>query len=541
MKKQDEKKRALYQFPACAEEYIKLIVKKMRYRRKVQQDVQAELAAHFEDELKDCATGEEREQKAKRLIAGFGDVKLLAVLLRRAKKRCRPLWQKALVRSAQVLGIIFLYLLICLSPMIVGRPTISVNYVDWLNEAVRAGRDEADNARPYYEKAAQLYVMMPDGLTTRSADWSADLNDVELDLLPNWLDDNKQAIDAIRQGSACPGYWSKYQGDETKLSEGLVANAMEILPSYRRLAFALQWQIRYEVYNGDIDKAFSDCVAMVKFGCHLHSNGLLIEQLVGIALEALAHNTIFTLLERNDTPADVLKSTQQELDKLFNTQEPIISMEAEKVFWYDQIQRSFTDDGKGSGRLLVRGLAYVVTDDWMDNLWRFVSFNYPDRKETLETIERYFKGFDEFVGQTPLDLRDKDIDEQQWDQDDNIAPKMLKHLTDAHKRVSQIAWRTKTGRRALLTVLAALRYEKENGRYPDSPNELVKAGYLQKIPIDPYSDSPLVYRRTEDGFLLYSFGSNLMDDGGILGLGENGKPRMWADNGDWVFWPTSED
>jgi hypothetical protein len=53
MKKQDEKQRAFYRFPACAEEYIKQVLKKMRYRRKVRQDVQAELAAHFEDELQD--------------------------------------------------------------------------------------------------------------------------------------------------------------------------------------------------------------------------------------------------------------------------------------------------------------------------------------------------------------------------------------------------------------------------------------------------------------------------------------------------------
>jgi hypothetical protein len=34
------------------------------------------------------------------------------------------------------------------------------------------------------------------------------------------------------------------------------------------------------------------------------------------------------------------------------------------------------------------------------------------------------------------------------------------------------------------------------------------------VPIDPYSDRPLVYRRTDDGYLLYSVGSNRVDDGG---------------------------
>jgi len=57
------------------------------------------------------------------------------------------------------------------------------------------------------------------------------------------------------------------------------------------------------------------------------------------------------------------------------------------------------------------------------------------------------------------------------------------------------------------------------------------------LPMDPYSDGPLIYQKTEGGFLLYSFGSNLKDDVGKLGLGSQGTPKMWADNGDWVFWP----
>ncbi len=60
------------------------------------------------------------------------------------------------------------------------------------------------------------------------------------------------------------------------------------------------------------------------------------------------------------------------------------------------------------------------------------------------------------------------------------------------------------------------------------------------LPMDPYSDAPLIYRRTDGGFLLYSFGTNLTDEGGKLGLGSQGTPRMWADNGDWVFWLVRE-
>jgi len=547
MESENETKSRLNKLPACATEYIKQVLKKMRYRRKVRRDVQAELEAHFEDELKQCITDEEKEKKAQQLITNFGDVKLLAVLLRRAKKRCRPLWRKALVCSFQALGIIVLYFLICSSPMLVGKPTISVNYVDWLNELVRAGRDEQDNARPYYEKAFELYVEMPQWLSKSRAKWPTDFNDVKLNLLADWLADNQAAIDALREGSRCPGCWSEYQSDEPELNKAplttvsmvnaIVANAMEILPSYRRLAFALRWQILYKAYNGDIDTALSDSVALMRFGDHLLGHGLLIEQLVGIAMEALAHNAIFMLLERVDVPADVLKSAQEKLDKQFGSQEPIVSVEAEKVFWYDIIQRAFTDDGQGSGRMLARGLPYVATDDWKDNLWRFVSFSYPDRQEMVANIDRYFERFAEILAETPWDMRNEAIDEQEGNEDVRIAPIMLKINIPAYRRVSQIAWRMKTGRQALLTVLAIMRYEKEKDQYPAGLDELVEAGYLKKLPMDPYGDGPLIYRRTNGGFLLYSFGMDLTDDGGKLGLDSRGTPRMWADNGDWVFWP----
>ena len=66
---------------------------------------------------------------------------------------------------------------------------------------------------------------------------------------------------------------------------------------------------------------------------------------------------------------------------------------------------------------------------------------------------------------------------------------------------------------------------------------MVEAGYLKKLPMDPYSDRPFVYRKTESGFFLYSFGENLKDDDGEMGLGSRGTPKLYMDNGDWVFWP----
>jgi len=98
--------------PRCAGEYIKLVIKKMRYRKQVRADVLAELASDFEEELKECTGDEQKQQIARQLIEEFGDVKLLAALLRRAKKRCRPLWRTVVARTFQAFGALILCLII---------------------------------------------------------------------------------------------------------------------------------------------------------------------------------------------------------------------------------------------------------------------------------------------------------------------------------------------------------------------------------------------------------------------------------------------
>ena len=146
--KRDETK-----LPGCAEEFIRQVVRKMRYSRKARREVQAELTAHFEDELKGCAEAREREQRARRLLEEFGAAPLLAALCRRGKKRCRPLWAKAIVRTLQAVGVAVLLLIFYTVWFVSGRPTVKVDYLVLLNQMSRPTISEADNAWPLYAKA----------------------------------------------------------------------------------------------------------------------------------------------------------------------------------------------------------------------------------------------------------------------------------------------------------------------------------------------------------------------------------------------------
>ena len=61
------------------------------------------------------------------------------------------------------------------------------------------------------------------------------------------------------------------------------------------------------------------------------------------------------------------------------------------------------------------------------------------------------------------------------------------------------------------------------GAYPNSLAELVP-NLLPEAPIDPWSGKGLLYRRTEHGFILYSVGDNMQDDGGLVPEGGGAAP-----------------
>lgn len=102
--------------------------------------------------------------------------------------------------------------------------------------------------------------------------------------------------------------------------------------------------------------------------------------------------------------------------------------------------------------------------------------------------------------------------------------------------VSQIGtWRARTRAKTrdkrvvahlrLITTELALRcYQSDHGRAPNSLEQLVPK-YLQRVPLDPFSGKPLVYRPQTNQWLCYSVGEDMVDDGGQPvsgGLGSKG-------------------
>ena len=148
------------QFPECVTKYITEVIRKIGYRRKVRREVRQELMDHFADGLAECKSDDERQQQAETLIAKFGEAQVLAKLIRRGKKRCRPWWQKALFRCGQTIVLIIVLFSGYVLWFFSGQASDPHDYITALNQTVIPKAADSHNAFPIYQQADEVYVLM---------------------------------------------------------------------------------------------------------------------------------------------------------------------------------------------------------------------------------------------------------------------------------------------------------------------------------------------------------------------------------------------
>jgi hypothetical protein len=100
--------------------------------------------------------------------------------------------------------------------------------------------------------------------------------------------------------------------------------------------------------------------------------------------------------------------------------------------------------------------------------------------------------------------------------DTSVMPHILHNLA----RAEPIAAASMTQNHVEPLAVALSRYRADQGRWPAKLDELAPQ-YARSIPQDVFTDKPLVYMPREDGYLLYSVGRNLRDDGGRSGTKQN--------------------
>lgn len=414
------------------------------------------------------------------------------------------------------------------------RVRATTDYVAQMAEAAKPSPyNPSDDARTCYEQGFQAVVPMPELLGQYRRGFPVNWPEETFAQLRRWVGANEQALEFMAQGAQKPYYWPVDVGSSAMLA-GMPQSA-----GARNLALVLDTRIKLRAFDGQDDLLLADMATLYRFACHFGGVKVVSHQLLGIYIRSLMIGTVRGILACEPLDPQTLAAIQKQLEQLGDGDRNTLDFTLERLAWRNEIQRMFTDEGDGRGRIprvaitqwpgLPEPLKFMIDPMTPDQNTGFLAL---DRRQTTDCAKRFLDNIEVAAAQSPWAFHNEPNGVKSVLGDlvqENIYVGLLGNTCFG---VIDLPWRARVDLDALVATIAAIRYQKEHGEYPDSLSRLVEAGLLRNVPQDPYSNGPLVYRRGEGDFLLYSLGADFDDDGGV--------PSQWGqgrDGGDQVFWP----
>jgi hypothetical protein len=450
------------------------------------------------------------------------------------------------------------------------KPQITRDYLAEFNERYE-GVPESDKAWPLYKQAIILRINNPHPKANDST-WIS---------YPDWSDwdEAKERIEAlvptlelIRQAASKPVFGKalsleedpdivKAQGgpgmfgampsflDEEPLWMAMLT--MDDLGRFRKMAKDLAQDTLIAIEDGQAERAIENLEAMLGLAAHAAESETVVNLLTRGAIDALACGTVSIVLNNNPqafTEPDLARLQQAfmtiGLDGLREdgglTRIPI-KLAMQRAFYMDMVQRIYSDDGTGDGRLTLDGTMLIFSPA----PGPIAVVLAESRKEAVETYDESYERFIELARMQPFERGD-DIEQMQAEQAEYEANGFLQARQPLGSMVTN--WpmmiraldRINTERDAAITVIALHRYRLADGDFPATLDELVPK-FLPTLPLDPMDGKPLRYILKPDGPVLYSIGADGIDGGGVKAEEEQDAypSAERPDDGDWVLYPVA--
>jgi type II secretory pathway pseudopilin PulG len=363
----------------------------------------------------------------------------------------------------------------------------------------------------------------------------------QLPPLAEWVDSNKKPLDLIVEASRRPRYYSPsptyLDAEHDMLIETLLPGAQAAREAARGLAV----RAMYHVGENRPSDAWQDIFALYRLSSLVSQGFSLVEQLVAIAIRGMACEAAAVLLGSDELTAELARQIQSDLA----TVQPFANVansvdQGERLTVLDAVLHT-SEYGFGA----INGGQAVGKDrspvDYASIDWNIVLrklngaydqastvLRMPHGDERRQALDRYYAQLDadSNVAHQPSRLIGAAFSRRA--RSDVIASifaalmlPALDAASNAEDRINSIL--------ALTQLAAALAVHRaEHGSYPETLAELVP-NIVGALPGDIYGGKPFVYKRLDDGYLLYTIGENGRDDGGSNELMGTFKGRVLND------------
>jgi membrane protease YdiL (CAAX protease family) len=402
------------------------------------------------------------------------------------------------------------------------------------------GYDPNEDARKEYTKAAELVIELPQELKEVRKRYPTQWSKEERVRAEAWVTSNSEALDLVEKATQKPYYWVEYEHQSERMPP--LKKGFDKMKDY---ASALCMRAMLKTVQGKHDQGFRDIETCYKLGKHLAANKEFVCRFAGYACRSWALQTTRMILAQEQIDGSLLNELQNQFEKFAEDDFYGFDFTSEILLTKDFIQCIFTDNGLGGGHIPKSSFIKVRYPDgeyeWtllsflpIENEFEAYKWRNLKRSKTTDQVELYYDLCQQACSQVPWQYRINLFVQMSIEKLKKQNP-LIELYSPIIESLVHIGGRSPVDRDATITILAILRYEEDTRQFPDTLEQLVNAGYLKAIPDDAFYNGPLIYRRGNDDFILYSFGADFDDDGGI--------PSWWGEGekgGDQVFWPVQE-
>ena len=380
-----------------------------------------------------------------------------------------------------------------------GYPVTCVELDQWYNippDAENAAYTIED-AFSFYkdwdkEKSKSLPVVGRAKLPPRTEALSAEMKA----LITEYIADNNEAIELLHAGAAVEH--CRYPIDLSAGFATLVPNLSEM----RRCVRLLELEAVLHAENGDGRSATRSAISGFGIARSLAKEPVMISQLVRAGCQTSAISAVEQVINRTELTDEQLVELIEHVRNSERSSDIFRAFVGERctgISFFRVPESVGLNVLGGSGPLLrpllalykAAGLAdadAVIYLDLMDGYLKAARLPLHERREAVEAVEAKL-------------------------QSTSQAHILLHTIMPALSRVTTIEMRAIARLRTAQVALALRRYHMSADKLPDKLADLVPA-YLETVPKDPFDGNDLRYKKLVVGFVVYSIGEDLSDDGG---------------------------
>ena len=326
------------------------------------------------------------------------------------------------------------------------------------------------------------------------------LDDPNKLLVEKFLSDNKKTLTLLHEAASI---------DHCRYPLGFIQELNQRAPwlkNLRKCALLLRLNVLIQCESKNSEKALESIYSTLSLA--KSSNvPLLLHQLIHISVKATAYKNIERTLNRVQLTEEQLMMLSSWIKEAGNDEGYKRTLIGENCIGLNTFRGH-------------EGLTIFLA------FWRITGLNDRDATKYIDIMQELMDAMELSANERLLvfDSIQKDVDSGKR------GGFITRMIWPAFGRLMQIDTRHLAHLRATQTALAVERYRLTEGRLPQSLDNLVPA-YMEVVPTDPFDGQDLKFRTLKTGFVVYSVGEDLTDEGGAerdsKKRDKKGKPLPW--------------